>query len=286
MSEMDYDFPAKQAGYRVPAWGFVDRLSTTPRRLRRVAILDTKQGLEVRHLIRLGYTPENILVVNYNAAELAVMTRGLRSDGIEGVRTKAGEFVNVLMAWDGPLHVIAFDTTSNLASKSFVSLAEVIEKHLPECLVSVMLAGREGRETCRSIAELSDSLTRRRDSLNRDVNPNHFARVTALLGSLVMPRESGGNCILHVPEFRWSTYMSSSGQPMAWVCARVVAHRRDKKPARSIFAHCVNPIREARNLLMDLHELEGIRREERVLQTEREEILAMLRTVTVAGHPR
>lgn len=53
---MDYDFPAKQQKYRARLWSTVDLFSHRHRRTRRVIYLETKQGLETRHLLTLGYT--------------------------------------------------------------------------------------------------------------------------------------------------------------------------------------------------------------------------------------
>ncbi len=268
---MDYDFDAKQKGYRAPAWQAVDRMMKMPRGMRRVAILDTKQGLEVRHLVALGYRPENILAVNYNAAELAVMTKGLRADGIDGVRTKAGDFAAVLMKWDERLDVIGFDTTSNLRSESFVRLALPVEKHRPLCLVMVMLAGREQGRASSLIVETATHLPSRRDSLNQEAIPSHFSRiVVAFEASLVTAAYKG--CHSHVSRLSWASYLSTSRQPMLWGVASMVPHPDGGRDRTLVMPPCQGGgSRLASALYLDSRTPEKIEREyqENVKRTER-----------------
>lgn len=219
---MNYDFEAKQKGYRVPAWVFVERMCSVPRRLRRVAVLDTAQGLEVRHLVDIGYSPENILAVNYSAAQLAAMTKALRTDGIEGVRTKAGDYVEVLMKWDGKLDVIGFDTTSNLASGVFSRLSEAVAKHGPTVLILVALAGRECKESGEAFRAMGTLVPDRRTALNGETNQNHLSRARI---ALLMATESvRGHCHSHVVRYKSAVYMSTSRQPMVWAVAELSRH--------------------------------------------------------------
>lgn len=205
---MDYAFEAKQKGYREPAWMFADRMCKRPRALRRVAILDTAQGLEVRHLLSLGYRAENILTVNYSAAHLAALTLGLKRDGLPPTTTRAGEFGDVLSKWDSPLDIISFDTTSNLRARSFMGLRRAVGRHQPSVVMVVVLGGRETGHLASSIADVAATIAPKRDSLGKPRPASHYIRARMVFDLLSAPYA--------IPHFRWSCYVSASGQPMVW----------------------------------------------------------------------
>ncbi len=211
---MDYDFDAKQTGFRAPAWMFADRMCKTPRAFRRVAVLDTAQGLEVRHLLSLGYRPENILAVNYSAAILAAMTLALRRDGIEGVQTKAGPFAAAVVKAGGRRHVLSFDTTSNLRSTAFGDLTETIRVTTPEVLILVMLAGREAGQSSCSLEVITERCSSRHASNGSAVLASHVGRLK-LSAILALTGPSLG-CPGHLVKQHFGRYVSTSGQPMVW----------------------------------------------------------------------
>jgi hypothetical protein len=228
---MDYSFEAKETLYRTQVWGAVESFCSVPVKLRRIAILDTAQGLEVRHLLARGYSPQNILVINYSAAQLAAMTLSLRREGIEGVRTKAGDFCEVLMNEKTRVHVIGFDTTSNAASDDFERIAGPVLVHQPECLIEVMLGGREDWRWFELFRAQTDILgaCNSRDSLNQTQSASHHARIDM---SLLRATHIDGDCIAHARKVKWASYSSASGQQMVWSVAKLRSHETDRKWAR------------------------------------------------------
>lgn len=104
---MTYDTPEKQECYRAPVWQTVDCLLRRPRRFRTVVILDTAQALETAHLLRLGYAPARVHVVNWTAQQVAWVKRRHPD-----VRTHAGQLwrvVDALVADGADLDVVSFD---------------------------------------------------------------------------------------------------------------------------------------------------------------------------------
>jgi len=227
-----YDFPTKRK-YRQQLWNFVDKaLKKTPIQERKVLCLDTSQGLECAHLIRLGYRPENILACNRNPAELAWLTRRIRSLGTVNV---AGlELREVLRRIDDQqengfkINAMNLDLTGPI-SQSVWGILDYIRSNLLHSGIVIAVSLLRGREQDDSIRDLleksknqwSDSSKRRLDSeLDRCRHGSEFAQETdalriAWVHNFFISTEIDKPSIT---DSAWGIYRSSAGsQTMFWM---------------------------------------------------------------------
>lgn len=237
---MRYSFAAKQDEYRAPVWRAVEKLSSVPVWKRRAVILDASEGLETRHLLSLGYRPENILAVNRSAAHLAALTLTLRRLGLPRVNTRAGEYAYAIA--DGceisgwrHIDVLSFDSTSTVAAGKFHLLAAVVKTFRVGVLATVCLGGRERTRYMPTLRGLSRPGAR--DSRNRLPSAPHEGRATAMmiLGTVLLLKNGTQECVAHVRKFRWSSYLSSSGQQMVWAVGALVPHAGDPNLFKALF---------------------------------------------------
>jgi hypothetical protein len=232
---MRYDFHEKQRWFRQPVWDAVDAFMGKPRPLRTVLYLDTKQALETKHLLDLGYRPDNLHAVNMNPAEVAVLTKRVSSERGCSVRTHGKRFDDV--AWGfGPVDILSFDGVSNLCGGAFKNeLANAVMATTPRVITITVLVGRETAEWFEAIQEAAKNAGPVvKDSCNRDAGAHHWARIkgAVLAATTHMLSEDRTACVAHVERVRWGTYRSTSNQTMAWVVAKVVPHKRGCRPGR------------------------------------------------------
>lgn len=221
-----YDFEAKQAGYREPVWNVVDRFAATPRAQRAVMILDTKEALETRELLARGYSPDRLHVVNRSPAEVAVLTRRLRAEGLPDVQTHGCDFFKTA-ASVGRLDVLSFDGTSNITGEAFRDgkLAAAIALTQPRVLVCVLLAGREGGVVGHVLRKAEECLLLNGYERFTELRASHMGRIMSALTCATSMGWSSHDCVAHVVDVQCGKYQSTAGQPMLWVVARLEPHK-------------------------------------------------------------
>lgn len=225
-----YVDPNKQRWHRVAQLVSFDRLVDKPVRLRRAVYLDTREALQTIAMLRHGYAPENMLAINDEAVELALLTQRLDRLGLPRVCTKTGEFSEACQGL-GEVDVLDFDGMSHCGGEiGDVMLTNAAYATTPTVLSFTVLCGREnerGREAIKAIAEHhADRLTPSHDSSGRKVtNSNHWSRLKAVA---INACAAHGTCLFHVKEFLWGHYRSTSGQPMAWMALKLVPHKLDR----------------------------------------------------------
>jgi hypothetical protein len=177
---MKYDFEAKQRQYRVSMWSAIDAMCSKPIKLRRVVYLDTSQGLETRHLLALGYAPDNLLAVNKNPAHVAALTLGLKRDGLPTIPVAGREWSRFGF---GHRDIAAFDGTSNISGNVGGLMLLTLLETTPTVLAFTLLGGRERGEYIEHIrlGGLDPDLTSRRTSTNKQSNKNHLIRIQWVL---------------------------------------------------------------------------------------------------------
>jgi hypothetical protein len=232
---MDYAFEAKQQEYREPVWRQVEQFSSKPPSMRKVVYLDTKQGLETRYLLGLGYSAENLFVVNRNPAEVACLTRNLKEDGLPLVNTYGKEF-NKAIVEIPPVDVLSFDGTSNLHSSLIALLSNAVKVLTPKVITFTLMGGRETNE------ELKEAINRNAGIQSwgyRGVNQAHLGRICTVACSITSyktercPHGRSNcrgcvTCATHIQRMEWGAYMSTSKQPMVWSVAELTPHRSTK----------------------------------------------------------
>jgi hypothetical protein len=244
---MNYAFAAKQTEYRRRQWIMVDRLSKKPVALRRVLYLDTKQGLETRHLLSLGYAPDNLFAVNSNPAEVALLTSGLKRDGLPLVHTIGRDYISAMRpAVDkakAKIDVISFDGTGCLGrlTESVFGPASALAAQWGSVITMTLLAGRECGKYGDIVKDLAPCMAKTvRTSYGTHVNRTHAARVQALLMrvqvmSAVFACDKDGCegeenigkwCQFHYTACKWHCYMSESRQPMIWMVMTAEKHQQ------------------------------------------------------------
>ena len=163
---------AKQ-DYRTEFWATIEhhyemwpkevwkRAKTIPER--KVLLLDTSKALESKHLINLGYNPDNIHVANYSAGQLAGLNSTLRRAGLPRVHTHAEDII-MTAAIRGPFDVIAYDGCATIEREETQQRIQAMRK-LSTGFVGATIYG------CRDV--LSDTQRRRRlaKALEYDLHP-------------------------------------------------------------------------------------------------------------------
>lgn len=225
-----YDFGNKKA-YRRTLWNLVDTALhfKKPQSTRKVLILDTSDAEETLFLIARGYRPENITVVNRNAAELAWLTRRLHDRGINGVKTIAKDVFEVV-GNNPTFDAINLDLTSpmNIRLAEFLRGMSIVD----EIVIAVsVLRGRETDVIVRELYKCSREpefttveqraqreawfqLMRSCDMSNifGPLSDSDFMRLTILLAAQ-KPHQKEAGPLLRA----WGRYRSSAGsQTMMW----------------------------------------------------------------------
>ncbi len=247
-----YNFGNKRQ-YRRTLWNFVDRcFPDKPNSKRKVMILDTSEAGECKFLItQKGYRPENINVVNRNPAELALLTKRLKDEGIFGINTHKGDAFEILDKLVDSIDVVNLDLTGPIKSKLSNEL-EAIRLH-DELFISVtILRGRESRKEFVPVEFEDEEGIARLNKLNQDVkHPNvqeflkelevcgprvnwngrhDLIRIIGLFGSAFINGIDRG---LNMYGKRWDIYRSSAGsQTMMWFSGFFMQTNLDDKSLR------------------------------------------------------
>jgi hypothetical protein len=243
-----YDFKSKEQ-YRARVYSEVDKvLVSKPIALRRVAYLDTREALETQFLLGRGYLPQNLLAVNREPVEVALLTRRLRELGLPLVSTAGIEWTRAMGERVGShgADVLHFDGTSCL----FTGLINIARKSVyavtPRVLVLNMLGGREAGHFRTAIKtnllgnSAGEVSGRARDSFNQDVNRRMFERIRYMLrfatAPPVLPNSDDLICFVHVTSVAWGVYRSDSGQPMVYCVASLKAHSGPQRQDMRLWA--------------------------------------------------
>lgn len=226
-----YDNPEKDL-YRKRLHATADRLCRAPRKWRTVVYLDTGVGLETRHLLGLGYSPDGLFPVNKSAAKVAHLTMGLKADSLPVVNGCGIDFERALqerLAGRRP-DIVNFDGTHNLGPR-VVAMVQASARSMDRGVLGVtMLGGRESNQVGlamgvgRALLDLDRLRLPHTTSFGRRVNQSHALRLRNLIGSAFMREEP---CRHHVRDIVWDVYLSPSRQPMVWAVFVVVPHQDD-----------------------------------------------------------
>lgn len=240
-----YDFESKHL-YRARRELAIDQMSAKTKYLRRVAYLDTGEALDTISYLKRGYQAENLWAINNNPAEVASLTRKLKTLGFPAVHTVGVDFVDALEKRVPDVDVIDFDGMSNLNKKTVELLSKVIlSRNANEVIGITILSGRESLKDCwyRSVvggksfdgSPRFDEGSECHTSFGTKTNSSHKQRIRTLVGNIVYKHCSHADCELglacrnarcfaHVKDLKWDTYQSISGQPMVWTVFKLVPH--------------------------------------------------------------
>lgn len=239
-----YDFEAKRK-YRFKLWAEVDKRIAKPRAMRRVVYLDTSEALETMHLLKLGYSADNMLAVNRNPAHVAAITHRLKREGLPRIHTSGRDWLAAIGRFGG-LDVANFDGMGCLSYGLCQLVRETVSIARPRVLAVNMLAGREDVEFSNWISIASSNFKGPgegdyvRTTYGKSVSSRHINRIRLLLSAALefdLPR-----CHLHVKSVGWDVYVSESNQPMVWAVADFVKHENDlslQKRSFHIMPTCV-----------------------------------------------
>lgn len=239
-----YSFGNKKQ-YRRTLWHFVDDCLDRPARHRVAVYLDTSEGLETRFLLSRGYSPENLHAVNWNPAEVAVLTKNLARDGVR-IKTHGVEAFRAIRdaAKVAPIDVINLDLCGPV-SVSLMENLSALRDSLHETMVAVtVLRGREQGEVRDAITQANERQSRgdvddevglrmAAASAAGHASETDVVRVRAILYSIIgdWNDATGPEDLAWMESWRWGKYRSSAGsQTMLWV----VGHFRTARRLREI----------------------------------------------------
>lgn len=154
-----YGFGNKKQ-YRRTLWRFIDdSLRGVQLKDRKVVYLDTKEGLETEFLLDRGYKPRNLHVVNWNPAEVAVLTRRLRAMHIPDVNTYGIDVFEAIPKV-GDFHVLNLDLCGPISGLLLAELTLIAARNrAPEYVIANnMLRGRELKEMGGCLREATGAL--------------------------------------------------------------------------------------------------------------------------------
>ncbi len=247
-----YDFKEKQ-GYRSRVWLEIEKRISKPRALRKVVYLDTREALETVFLLDRGYRPGNLIAINREPVEVALLTQRLDKLGYPRITTAGAEWDRVLSERlaGQRIDILNFDGMGNLSLTLINLLRESLHHVSPTVLAVNMLAGREAGDIksflfndvhggyVNLLKKLPDNV---RTVTGKVVKPSHYRRVVGLISSVT----SFSPCLLHVDAMKFDTYLSVSGQPMVW-CVVGLSKHRDMSAAKhaEVFAKCIREDRMA-----------------------------------------
>jgi len=225
--------------YRRKFWDAAESMVRKPRSRLKVAVLDTRDGGETRHLLKRGFAAKNIHAVNSNPAEVAALTFGLRRDGLPDVNTHG---VGLLQALDdiGKVDVVNFDGCAPIGwgvkgvdgvvpelhsemdmAKTWGTLLGTIPFGLNYGGVvgHTMMVGRERR------AELMfrDAIGRSVVVRGQSVPATYLNRLS--LACLTIKTCWTHRCFYHITDLKFDWYTSPSGQVFIWMAAKVIPHQ-------------------------------------------------------------
>lgn len=203
-----YDFASKHL-YRQRRETIIDRFTVGNAHMRKVAYLDTGEALDTIAYLRRGYQPQNLWAVNNSPAQVAQLTKTLKTNSLPLINTIGLDFEDALDRRIPEVDIIDFDGMSCLNSNLTEMLQRIVAKRPRAVYGITLLAGRELDVFNRLVK--SDENTSR-TSFNTVVNPNHERRLQTLLAYI----RSQETCIHHIHEIAWDVYMSTSRQPMLW----------------------------------------------------------------------
>lgn len=128
---MPFNTPQKQQ-YRMDFWAAVAKYGRLRANIatcnRKVVILDTHNAHETKHLLSIGYRPENITVVNKAGPQsVSYVNRAIRP---LRVRAKGGDLLEVLDQLDEKFDVINFDSCGPFIPKRDKPYLRGLAEHL------------------------------------------------------------------------------------------------------------------------------------------------------------
>lgn len=227
-----YDFSEK-AKYRWRVWTEIEKCVNKPRHLLRIAYLDTREGLETISLLHRGYNPANLLAINRNPAEVAMMTSAIQRAGYPRVRTAGVEWMRAITERAGTLDAVNFDGMGCLSEDLVTLVRDTVRATQLKAIAVNLLGGREPADqrenmkyTRRLKMERGIWNTHWRTSYGKQANPNHAQRISTLF-TRAFGLSSGSTCATHITSVSWDVYVSSSHQPMVWTVVGITPHHLD-----------------------------------------------------------
>lgn len=232
MESKSYVDPNKHRWQRIANLTAWDRLLSKPISLRRVVYLDTREALQTITLLEHGYDPKNLLAVNREPVELALLTQRLDRLEYPRILTYSGSFPDQLPAV-GPVDILDYDGTSNMCGSAYnIGLVNGILCYTPTLVSFTILAGRESKTFTSDLQKFISAysaagvIAPSRDSSGHIQNPNHWWRLLFCAHQVTGYRhEDTSTCLVHILDWYWGVYQSNSRQPMAWITLRLEPHR-------------------------------------------------------------
>lgn len=248
-----YDFASKHL-YRARRETAIDRLANGNPYTRRVAYLDTGEALDTIAYLRRGYQPQNLYAINRNPAEVAVLTKKLKSLRLPSVQTIGLDFEEALQTRIPDVDVIDFDGMGCLSINLVHMLKRIALTRRKGVYCITLLGGRESNSLTWMFRDSEDKIlpaSSVKTSFGTDVNENHARRLHNCINALCIddsqkdPNNALGECIIHLTKLLWDSYMSISKQPMVWGVVAV-------EPHTSITAKRLLKLRQMKSPLLDL----------------------------------
>lgn len=223
-----YAFETKQQ-YRKRRNLAIDRANSSKRfRDRRIAYLDTREGLDTINYLQRGYRAKNLWAINREPVEVALLTQKLDKLGLPRVNTVGLDFEEALETRVPEVDVIDFDGMSNLHGNLIDMLRRILENRPKGTLGITILAARETRDYAPKDSQITwlRYLDGGVTSFDQQINIHHEDRLDTLLTSITGGYDDDGIafCSRHVTYLEWDVYMSTSKQPMLWCVVNYEPH--------------------------------------------------------------
>jgi hypothetical protein len=241
-----YGFDEKKR-YRRKLWDFIERAVRKPIKRRKVCIIDTAEANETLFLLKRGYSPGNIVVVNEESAELAWVTTRVRRAGYADVHTCTTDIRDTdgFVKWayregiaDEPFDAVNLDLCGPMgrrldddgidpwaqtvggSSRRIVARGGV--------LAVTVLVGRDTNDEFRAQIDEANTTSVLH---NGELLPGaYYLRVKRALGAMqggIVRYDDGSTkacCYSHVIDCTFDWYPSTNGQRMLWVAAKLMPH--------------------------------------------------------------
>jgi len=218
----------KSLYHRLPVWGFVQRSwKDVSVKDRKVMYLDTGAAIDTQYLLKIGYRPENLYVINYSAGHIASVQRKVRELGYIGVNTVSGDIFDIAQRFikNGMFfHAIIVDSMTCIHKDLLKQMGE-----LGELLVDRQVFGLNalrGRETWWFVKELANRMGEVINGHNDTNEDNYMMLARHYLSMMpIMTNMETGRCRFHINDWKAGVYQSNiKQQTMWWYCIQLKKH--------------------------------------------------------------
>lgn len=214
--------------YRKIVWNLVDSWMRKPRALRRVIYLDTALGLETAFLLRRGYQSQNLLPVNFSAAELAHLNRKFPD-----VHGKSGNLLEMDRSFADIIH---FDATTHVQALACKDLS-IYDSVNSQIIIANIIGGREtylpskeehlkmsrDYRTPGAVCEAEMTFAYLKSQSKRFTDSD-LLRLRQLSGLMIPDHR-----VFDLDQFRVGKYLGGTNNrfPMIWCAMKVIKKRKE-----------------------------------------------------------